>query len=275
MIHAASTVQLLERRFGGREFSVKEAAEALPYTHGTTLVALSMLRKNGYLDRVKKGVYVKASIGGEHGLSIKRLKRPDLSKIARGYATATYALSTQLSPVSAASVIDIFVGLPDYPESVAAVETNDSFPSLRVHPFARKLRSLKRTIDGLKVTPPDVAFVDLIKIAVERRRPVTFEYEIVPFLSQLAERWEKVRELAEKEGIADHLEAIVRYVTMVAEQSGYDIALPKPHPMNRGVPRTLSFPGGKADDTSVKIGEETGIIVEADKEAVKGVLANL
>jgi hypothetical protein len=134
---------------------------------------------------------------------------------------------------------------------------------------------LKESIDGLRIPPPEVAFVDLIKIAVERRRPVSLEYEIVPFIPQLAENWEKVRRLAAEEGVADYLEAILSYVVKVAARSGFGLAMPTPNPQGGKALKTLSFAGGRADEVSVETGSETGIVIEADQEAVKGVLSNL
>ncbi len=57
MIHAETAFHRLQESFAGREFSTKDASDILPFTHGTTLVALSELVKIGLLDRKRKGIY--------------------------------------------------------------------------------------------------------------------------------------------------------------------------------------------------------------------------
>jgi hypothetical protein len=272
MIHAETAFHRLQESFVGREFSAREADGVLPFTHGTTLVALSQLVKAGMLVRKRKGVYsIKAE---ERGPTVRELKRPEI-RLARGYATGTYALSSQLSPITASKYIDLVVPLKDYPAAVAAIEVKGTFPEPRVHPSHRSANPLRDSIDGLKIPLPEVAFVDLIKIAVERRRPVSLEYEILPFIPQLAESWGKIRTLAAEEGVADYLEAVLSYVAKVAARSGSGLTMPTPRPREGKTLKTLSFAGGKADEVSVDIGGKTGVVVEADQEAVKGVLSNL
>ncbi len=230
--------------------------------------------KIGLLDRKRKGIYsVKTR---ESGPAIKALKRPEIRRMTRGYATGTYALANQLSPIAAPKYIDLYVPLRDYPGAVAAIEVKGTFPEPHVYPSERNVRPLKKLIDGLRVPLPEKAFADLVKIAVERRRPVSLEYEIVPFIPQLVESWERIRKLAEEEGVADYLEAILFYVVRVAAGSGFELAMPKPNPKRaRKTLKTLSFAGGRADEVSVETGRETGVVVEADQEAVRGVLSNL
>lgn len=275
MIHTETAFHQLQESFADREFSASDARVVLPFTHGTTLVALCELVKLGLLDRKRKGIYsVKTSEVGERGPAITKLKRPEI-RLGRGYATGTYALSNQLSPITAPKYIDLFVPLQDYPGAVAAIEVKGTFPEPRVYPSWRKARPLKKLIDGLRVPLPEVAFVDLVKIAIERRRPVSLEYEIVPFIPQLVESWEKVRKLAVQEGVADYLEAILFYVVKVAAKSGFGPDMPKPNPQGRKALKTLSFAGGRADEISVETGRETGVVIEADQDAVRGVLSNL
>lgn len=272
MIHAETALHRLRESFASREFSSREADGVLLFTHGTTLVALSQLVKAGALVRKRKGVY---SIRlEERGPTIRELKRPEI-RLTRGYATGTYALSGQLSPLAASRYIDLVVPLRDYPAAVAAVEVKGTFPEPCVHPSRRSARLLTESIDGLMIPPPEVAFVDLVKIAVERRRPVSLEYEILPFIPQLTKAWGRVRTLAAEEGVADYLEAILSYVVKVAEKSGSDLTMPIPRPREGKTLKTLSFVGGKADEASVDIGSRTGVVVEADQEAVRSVLSNL
>ncbi len=62
----------------------------------------------------------------------------------------------------------------------------------------------------------------------------------------------------------------------VAARSGFELAMPKPNPKRaRKTLKILSFAGGRADEVSVETGRETGVVVEADQEAVRGVLSNL
>lgn len=275
MIHTETALHRLRESFAGREFSAREADGVLPFTHGTTLVALSQLVKIGKLVRKRKGVYsIKKEEIEERGPAVKELKRPEI-RLARGYATGTYALSSQLSPIAASKYIDLVVPLRDYPAAVAAIEVKGTFPEPRVYPSRRSAKPLRESIDGLKIPLPEVAFVDLIKITVERRRPVSLEYEILPFIPQLAKTWGRVRTLAAEEGVADYLEAVLSYVVRVAAESGSGLALPAPNPREGKTLKTLSFAGGKADEISVDIGSKTGVVVEADQAAVRGVLSNL
>lgn len=276
MIHEPTALKQLGERFGDRDFSAREAAETLPFTHDTTLVALSTLTKDGMLVRRRKGVYAMKAQETEIGdLAVRELRRPEIH-LTEGYATGTYALSGQLSVVTAPRYIDIFVPLQDYANAVAAMEAKGTFPEVYVYPFAAPDKHLKETIDGLMVPPPEVAFVDLIKIAVEKKRPVNLEYEILPFIPQLVGSWREVRALAEKEEVGDYLEAVVFYVAMVAEKSGFDdINLPDTSPSKGKTPRTLSFTGGRVDEVSVETGKATGIVIEADQDAVRSVLSNL
>jgi hypothetical protein len=272
MIHTDTALNRLQERFVDREFSVRDASDALPFTHGTTLVALSILTKKGLLVRKRKGVY---SIKGlRRDVAVKELRRPEI-RLERGYATGTYALSAQLSPVSPSRYIDLVVPLEDYPAAVEANEISGTFPEPHVYPSGRDASPLKELIDGLKVPVPEVAFVDLVKIAVERKRPVSLEYEIVPFIPQLFDRWERVRTLAEEEGVADYLEAILFYVATIAQKSGCEVVLPASNLHKTDRVKTLTFTAGRADEASVETGKETGIVVEGDQNAVRGVLSNL
>jgi hypothetical protein len=272
MIHTETALDYLQERFAGREFSARDAYDALPFTHGTTLVALSILTKNGLLIRKRKGVY---SIKEKEGnLAVKELRRPQI-RLEKGYATGTYALSAQLSPIAPTRYIDLVVPLEDYPAAVKANEVSGTFPEPHVYPSKRDAGPLKELIDGLKVPVPEVAFVDLVKIAVERKRPVSLEYEMVPFIPQLFGGWERVRKLAEEEGVADYLEAILFYVATIAEKSGCEVVLPTSNPRKTDRVKTLTFAAGRADEASVETGKETGIVIEADQNAVRGVLSNL
>ena len=274
MIHHDSAVQILREKFGRRRFSAREAAEALPFTLGTTFVALSTLVKAGLLERIKKGVY---AVREEERLtlSVKQLRRPEIRLPEGSYATATYALANTLSPISASRFLDIFVRPTDYPTAIALeVKT---FPEPRVHPFAIGRVPREKSIDGYPITAPEVAFVDLVRIARDRRRPINFEFEVVPFIPQLVDGWSKIAAIAEKEGLKDCLDAIVFYLRLVAFDSGInDMELPEPARVRRkGTPEILSFGGGKIDDASIATWRSTGVIVEADRAAVRSILENL
>ncbi len=280
MIHEASALTLLKNNFRERAFSAREATRALPFSHGTTLVALSTMAKDGLLERVKKGVYMVKESGEEDpALSLRSLKRPNIKLLPRAYATATYALSNELSPLAASRYLDIFVTAPDYQKAITAIEVKDTFPEPRVHPYATYFhRALTETMDGLPVPPSRVAFVDLMKIVSEKRRQASLEYEIVPFIPQLVGQWSKIRKLAEREGVRDYLEAIVCYVSLIAKSVRQsDIELPEfsTDYEKATPPRSLVFEGGKVDEISVETADKTGIVLEANQEAVKSVLANL
>ena len=279
MIHQPSALHELQSRFGKEEFTARQAADALSsFTLGTTFVALSFMTRAGLLSRVKKGIYaVKARESPK--LALKSLGRPEIVLPKGSYATATYALSVSLSPISAPRYLDIFVGLPNYEKARAAIEAKEAFPQPRVHPFAaRNLPRLEKSRDGFLVPLPEIAFVDLIKIASEKRRPISLEYEVVPFLSQLGDRWSKVRALASQEGLREYLEAVIHYTSRLAAGAGItDLELPKPVSVSHtdSSRKTMAFEGGKIDQDSIETARKTGVIVEADGRAVIGVLKSL
>lgn len=274
MIHIASAAEALREKFGERRFSAREAAEALPFTVGTTFVALSSLVRAGILGRVKKGVYV-LKPKTSSTVSVEQLRRPEFKLPEGSYATATYALANTLSPLSAPNYMDIFVRPSDYSNAIAL--EMKAFPQPRVHPFAIRKAPLRKSIDGLPVTHPEIALVDLLKIAIDKRRPVSLEFEVLPFIPQLAHRWSKVVQFADHEGIREYLEAILTYVELVARESGIrDVELPEPHSIPRkGPPRTLRFSGVRIDRASILTWRRTGVLIEADGGAVRSVLENL
>ena len=168
MINQAYALQVLAKKFGNREFTAREAAEALSFlfTGNTPFVALSNMSESGSLSRIKKGLYlIKAP---EDELGLKPLSRPEFTFPNNAYATGTYALSVNLTPFSAPSYLDIFVQSADYPGMRSSIET-EARPQPRVHPFATQdAPQLERSPDGFPIpVAPEVAFVDLIKIAAE------------------------------------------------------------------------------------------------------------
>lgn len=280
MINQAYALQTLEKRFGTHEFTARDAADALSFlfTNKTAFVALSNLSKSGSLFRVKKGLYV---VIKQEAYGLKSLRRPEITFPNNAYATGTYALSVNLTPYSSPGYLDIFVRGADYPRLRASIET-EAYPQPRVYPFAtQKMPRLERSPDGFPVPlAPEVAFVDLIKIAAEKCRPVSLEYEIVPYMLQLTNRWPTIRNLASREKVQDHLEAITSYIAKVAsDQHNTEISLPS----SRGdigydrstPPKLLSFEGGKVDETSLEVERKTGVLIEANKEAIATTIGNL
>lgn len=152
------------------------------------------------------------------------------------------------------------------------LEAKDAYPQPKVHPFATSdSLSLDTTIDGFSIpSDPVVSFAHLIKIASDKRRPVSLEYEILPFIPQLVGKWSDVEALASKEQVREYLEDIVDYVTQVAENANNEyVPLPNPVECHKdpGVPpKTLSFEGGKADDLSVETTLRTGVMKPTKKQ---------
>ena len=222
MIHQASALRILSQSFGSSEFTARQAAKALSsvFTYKTSFVALSQMRKTGALSRLKKGVY---AIDALPATTLITLTKPEISLPIGAYATGTYALSVSLSPISSSRYLDIFVEPRDYPQAQTSLEIRDVYPQPRVHPFATSSTpTLKITVDGFSIPKdPAVSFVDLIKIVSEKRRPVSLEYEILPFVTQLVGQWNDIQALATREQVSDQLEAVVDYISKVATETDY------------------------------------------------------
>ena len=283
MIHQPSALRILNDAFGSQEFTARQAADALSsvFTFKTAFVALSEMSKSNTISRIKKGLY---TIDGQHriqNLGLRTLERPEISLPEGAYATGTYALSVNLSPISSPRFLDVFVGMADYPRA-HFLETKEASPQPRVHPFASlKTSQLERTIDGFLIPiASEVAFVDLVKIASEKRRPVSLEYEILPFIPQLLDKWDEIRTLASREQVQEYLEVIVYYVSRIASDIDLeDVPLPIPvvgcQRDSAVSPKTLSFEGGRADEDSVETANRTGVMIETDRQGVADILAGL
>ena len=277
-------VETLRKEFGDSVFSARQAVAIFSQTPGSTFVRLSRMTRLGLITRIEKGKYRIQEMSPKKSMLVTEWYRD--SEIQKGgYATATYALKSAFMGHAPTTHIDFFVPARAFVElgkvSPSELEIIRPIPSL--HPFASAKVGLSKSSDGiLTVSSPARAFLDLLLIVDNGRRPVSLEYEMIPFLEELRTHWHEIISRSKSEGTFRLLAALIFYVRMISKDTAAeDFA-------NRALPklRTDRFPfayskvadlGGreKIDRVIEKILDRTGIFIQADRQEALSVIHNL
>ena len=278
-------VESLRQQFGDSTFTARQAVAILGQTPGSTFVRLSRMARSGLINRIEKGNYRIPENVAKLGIVpvTEWYRGSEVQKF--GYATATYALKSAFMGHAPTTYIDFF--LPAH----AVVEIEDihdselemlrPIPSL--HPFASAKAHLSKSIDGITtVSSPIRAFLDLLLIIDNARRPVSLEYEIIPFLEELRTHWSEIIRHSETEGTLRLLATIVFYVRMISKDTdvGYFASRVLPKLATKRFPfayqKVADLAGREKPDKIVRdILDKTGILLQADRQETLSVMRNL
>ena len=213
----------LREEFGNSIFTSRQAIATLGQPAGSGFVRLSRMSKSGLIQRIEKGNYRIPDATSKLNITpvTEWYRHSGVAKFG-GYATATYALSSNFMGHAPVSFLDFF--LP----AQAAVKLDNLYsgtlenfrPVPSLHPYATALSNLSKSADGINfVRSPARAFLDQLLIIDRGRRPVSLGYEIIPFLEDLERYWPQIISRSRIEGTLPLLTALVLYLRMVSMQT--------------------------------------------------------
>jgi len=272
--------------FGNSPFSSRQAIATFGQSTGSGFVRLSRMSKSGLIHRVEKGSYRVVDTFSKFNVTpvTEWYRQSEVSKLG-GYATSTYALSSNFIGHAPVSFLDIF--LP----AQAAVKLDNLYsgklerfrPVPSLHPYAMAHSNLSRSIDGINfVRLPARAFLDQLLIINRGRRPVSLGYEIIPFLEELKTYWPQIISRSRIEGTFALLTALVLYLRMVSERtdvSGFaDHVLPSigETASASAYPQVADLAGREEYDHVLRIIlSKTGVIVRANRQEALSVMRNI
>lgn len=276
----------LREEFGNSIFTSRHAIAILMQPSGSGFVRLSRMTKSGLLERIEKGNYRIPDAASKLSIT-PATEWYRSSGIARfgGYATGTYALSSNFMGHAPVTFLDFF--LP----AQAAVELENLYsnklenfrPVPSLHPYATTHSRLSKSTDGINfVSSPARAFLDLLLIINRGRRPVSLGYEIIPFLEELRTYWPQIISRSGMEGTLPLLTALVLYLRMVSKQTDVSDFIERALPSideDRwafAYPQVADLAGREGYDSILgTILSKTGIIVRANRQEALSVIRNI
>ncbi len=276
----------LQEEFGNSIFTARQAIATLGQPSGSVFVRLSRMTKSGLVERIEKGNYRIQDAASKRKITpaTEWYRLSGISKLG-GYATATYALSSNFMGHAPVTFLDFFMPVP------AAVELENKYsdklenfrPVPKIHPFASAQSRLSKSTDGIDVVhSPARAFLDLLLIIGKGRRPVSLGYEIIPFLEELRTYWPKIIYRSKREGTRPLLTALVLYLRMISKQTDMSHFAENVLPSideNQSVspyPQVADLGGREEYDKILRaILSKTGIILKANREEALSVMRNM
>jgi hypothetical protein len=276
----------LREEFGNSTFSSRQAIATLGQPAGSGFVRLSRMAKSGLIQRIEKGNYRIADNASKLNITpvTEWYRQSEIAKFG-GYATSTYALSSNFMGHAPVSFLDIFL-----PAQAAVKLDNlysgklDNFrPVPSLHPYARAHSNLNKSADEIDfVRPPARAFLDQLLIINRGRRPVSLGYEIIPFLEELKAYWPRIISRSRIEGTLPLLTALVLYLRMISKRTDIsdfaDRVLPSINEAQLAspYPQVADLAGREEYDRVLKaILSKTGIILRADRQEALSVMRNI
>jgi hypothetical protein len=276
----------LWEEFGNSIFTSRQAIAILGQRAGSGFVRLSRMSKSGLIERIEKGNYRIPDAASKLNITpvTEWYRHSGVAKFG-GYATGTYALSSNFMGHAPISFLDFF--LP----AQAAVKLDSLYsgrlenfrPVPSLHPYATAHSNLSKSADGINfVRPPARAFLDQLLIINRGRRPVSLEYEIIPFLEELQTYWPQIISRGRLEGTLPLLTALVLYLRMVSKRTDVSDFAERVLPnidedqSVSAYPQVADFAGReKYDRTLGTILSKTGIIVRANRQEALSVMRNM
>jgi hypothetical protein len=276
----------LQEEFGNSIFSSRQAIATLGQPAGSGFVRLSRMSKSGLIQRIEKGSYRIADTASKLNITpvTEWYRHSAVSKLG-GYATSTYALSSNFMGHAPVSFLDIF--LP----AQAAVKLDNLYsgnlesfrPVPSLHPYATAHSNLSKSTDGINfVRPPARAFLDQLLIINRGRRPVSLGYEIIPFLEELKTYWPQIISRSMIEGTLPLLTALVLYLRMVSKRTDVSDFAERVLPCidedrsTSAYPQVADLAGREEYDRILRtVLSKTGIILRANRQEALSVMRNI
>ena len=276
----------LREEFGNSIFTSRQAIAILMQPSGSGFVRLSRMSKSGLIERIEKGNYRIPDAASKQNITpvTEWYRHSGIAKFG-GYATGTYALSSNFMGHAPVTFLDFF--LP----AKATVELDNLYsgklenfrPVPSLHPYATAHANLSKSADGINfVRPPARAFLDQLLIINRGRRPVSLGYEIIPFLEELRTYWPQIISRGRTEGTLPLLTALVLYLRMISKQTyASDFAervLPSidEDPPISAYPQVAYLAGREEYDRKLGIiFSKTGIIVRANRQEALSIMCNM
>jgi len=278
-------LETIRHQFGGSTFTARQAVTILGQTPGSTFVRLSRMTRSGLINRIEKGAYrIPETVPKPSITPVTEWYRgSEVQKV--GYATATYALQSTFMGHAPTAYIDFFLPACAVVELEMSHDSElESFrPIPSLHPFASAKVHLSKSTDGITtVSSPVRALLDLLLVVDNARRPVSLEYEMIPFFEELRTHWAEIIRRSETEGTLRLLAAIVFYVRMISNDTDVEYfasrVLPK-LPTSRfpfAYQKIVDLAGREKPDKILReVLDRTGILLQADRQEALSVIRNL